>query len=66
MSKVQIIRKLNKLMAEYEEECEYIAENCAEEGYPAYGRTYEARRKMVWINFYRDTYEKLLNMLEGE
>ena len=36
-------KKLEELYLAFDEECEKIACQCEEEGYPAYGSTYELR-----------------------
>lgn len=37
------IEEICRLESEYEEECERIAEECAEEGYPSHGANYDLR-----------------------
>ena len=50
------INKVVKLRAECLEECESIAEQCEEEGYPGHGYNYELRCESVkeWYNEQED------------
>ncbi len=40
---VEDIEEICRLESEYEEECEEIAIQCADEGYPSHGANYELR-----------------------
>lgn len=46
-----------ELMEEFKEACEEIAQECAEEGYPSYGSTYELRCSALWHDYYKDALE---------
>lgn len=46
------------LYREYLEQCEEIAQECADEGYPSRGSNYEIRCKALWDRFYADDLEE--------
>ena len=46
-----------KVYEEYLEECDKIAEQCAEEGYPSHGSNYELRCEDLWDSYYKLEYE---------
>lgn len=58
--------RLSALVADFDGDCRAIAQECAEEGYPAYGSTYDLRVDTLWERSYRDTYEYLRERLEEE
>ena len=41
-----------KLLEQYDRECEDIAEMCEEEGYPGKGANYELRCSQAWTEYY--------------
>ena len=47
------IDKICTLYAEYEKDCDDIARDCSEEGYPSRGSNYELRCSMLWTSFYQ-------------
>ena len=47
----------DKLYAQYLAECEEIAQECEDEGYPSRGSNYEVRCKAIWDRFYADDLE---------
>ncbi len=53
------MRTYAEALAEYDEECERIAEDCAAEGYPSHGSNYELR-----IEELRDWYPEIFG--EGD
>lgn len=46
-----------ELMEDFKEACEEIAQECAEEGYPSHGSTYELRCSALWYDYYMDALE---------
>lgn len=47
----------NELYNQYLAECEEIAQECEDEGYPSRGSNYEIRCKALWDRFYADDLE---------
>ena len=47
----------NELYGQYLAECEEIAQECEDEGYPSRGSNYEIRCKALWDRFYADDLE---------
>ena len=47
----------NELYNQYLAECEEIAQECEDEGYPSRGSNYEVRCKALWDRFYADDLE---------
>ena len=47
----------NELYSQYLVECEEIAQECEDEGYPSRGSNYEIRCKALWDRFYADDLE---------
>ena len=46
-----------ELMEDFKEACVEIAQECAEEGYPSHGSTYELRCSALWYDYYMDALE---------
>ncbi len=61
---MNIEKKIEELMNQFRAECEEIAVECQEEGYPSYGSNYELRCESLWQSFYKDDYDDLV-ALEG-
>lgn len=56
--------QINALYAQYNLDCEDIAVQCVEEGYPAYGSNYDLRCASLWEEYYLPEIEYLENKLE--
>ena len=49
-----------EIMNAYYAECEDIARQCAEEGYPSHGSNYDLRTERLWDEWYAEDYENAL------
>lgn len=54
-----IQREMVKLSREFKAECDSIAKECYEEGYPSRGANYEERICQLWDNEYSEAYDYL-------
>lgn len=58
MTNAEILER--KLLEEYRDDCNDIADECVMEGYPSHGSNYELRCEDLWNRFYKEEYEALL------
>ena len=66
--RLQIRAEIKALRMDFRAECDQIAKECEEEGYPSHGSIYELRCSQIWENHFEDElqllYEKL-DIVEG-
>lgn len=65
MTREEALREIDELFISFHEECEGIAEDCAEEGYPDHGSNYELRKQSLWDSYYKEPYEALYDIAGG-
>ena len=58
----KIDEKIDELMKRFHDECEDIAAECVEEGYPSHGENYDLRCQQLWKDCYKSEMDDLENM----
>ena len=62
MTQQEALRKLDTLKAQFRAECEEIALECEEEGFPSHGENWDLRCADLWESQYEDTVNYLADL----